>query len=264
MENLLAKICYNKKQEINENKKKYSYKTLEKLLNNAKTKRGFKNKIVKAQQDKKNCIIGEIKKSSPSAGNIIKEYYPEEIALIYEKAGIGAISVLTDKKFFDGQLDHLSIVKKTTNIPILRKDFIVDEYQILESKIYDADAILLIASILKDKEINKFIKVAEEIGLDCIVETHNELEINRAIDIGYPIIGINNRNLTNLSINLNNTSRLVNKINKNFTIIGESGIKKREDINKYNELNIYNFLIGETILKSKNRQKIINELLIND
>jgi len=264
MENLLKKICDYKKKEIIENKKKCSYKTLEKLLPSKETKRDFKNSLIKAQTNKKNFIIGEIKKSSPSAGNIIKNYFPEELGLIYEKAGVGAISILTEKNYFEGQLDHLSLIKKRTNLPILRKDFIIDEYQILESKVYCADAILLIVSILTDNELKKYIKIAEEIELDCIIETHNADEINRAIDIGYPIIGINNRNLKNLSININNTLNLVKKIDKNFTIIGESGIKSKDDIKKYNELEIYNFLIGETLLRARNKEKTIMELLGND
>ena len=264
MNNLLKKICDDKKKEIIENKNKCSYKTLEKLLPINETKRDFKNSLINAQANKKNFIIGEIKKSSPSAGNIIKNYYPEEIALIYEKAGVGAISILTEKNYFEGQIDHLSLIKKKTNLPILRKDFIIDEYQILESKVYCADAILLIVSILNDNELKHYIKIAEEVKLDCIIEAHNEDEIKRAIDIGYPIIGINNRNLKNLSININNTLNLVQNIDKKFTIIGESGIKYRDNIKKYNELEIYNFLIGETLLKTKNKEKKIKELLGND
>ena len=264
MENLLKKICHDKKKEIQENKKKCSYKTLEKLLPNKEIKRNFKNNLIKAQVNKKNFIIGEIKKSSPSAGNIIKNYYPEELALIYENAGVGAISILTEKNYFEGNIDHLSLIKKRTNLPILRKDFIIDEYQILESKVYNADAILLIVSILTDTELKQYLKIAEEINLDCIIETHNENEIKRAIDIGYPIIGINNRNLKNLSIDINNTAKLVNNIDKKFTVIGESGIKSKNDINKYNKLDIYNFLIGETLLKSQNIEKKIKELLGND
>ena len=126
----------------------------------------------KAQKNKKNFIIGEIKKSSPSAGNIIKNYYPEEIALEYEKFGIGAISILTENNYFEGSADHLSLIRKTTNLPILRKDFIIDEYQILESKIYQADAILLIVAALSDQKLKKFIKIADELDLDCIIETH--------------------------------------------------------------------------------------------
>ena len=261
MDNLLKKICDDKKKEIIENKNKCSYKTLEKLLPLNATKMHFKNNLINAQINKKNFIIGEIKKSSPSAGNIIKNYHPEKLALIYEKAGVGAISILTEKNYFEGEIDHLSLIKKRTNLPLLRKDFIIDEYQILESKVYNADAILLIAAILKDSELKQFIKIAEEIKLDCIIETHNEDEIKRAIDIGYPIIGINNRNLKNLSTNINNTLNLIKKIDKNFTVISESGIKNKHDIKKYNELEIYNFLIGEALLKAQNKEKKIKELL---
>ena len=262
MKNLLEKICYDKKLEVSESKQKCSLKTLEKLIHKSSIKLNFKEKLISSQKNKKNFIIGEIKKSSPSAGNIIKNYYPEELAAIYEKAGIGAISILTDKKYFEGWIDHLSLIKKRVNLPILRKDFIIDEYQIFESKVYNADAILLIVSILSDNELKNFIKVADELNLDCIVETHNDEELIRAMNIGYPIIGINNRNLKTLSVDIDNTAQLVKKIEKNFTIIAESGIKKKEDILKYNNLNIYNFLIGETILKAKNKVNKINELLI--
>ena len=266
MKNILKQICENKKKEIIENKKKCSYKTLEKLLStNLSKKRKFKDLLKESQKNKKNFIIGEIKKSSPSAGNIIKKkYYPEQIAKTYENSGIGAISVLTEKKYFEGDIDHISLIKKTTNLPVLRKDFIIDEYQILESKIYNADAILLILSILTDRQVKQFIKKANEINLDCIVEAHSNDEIKRAIKIGYPIIGINNRNLSSLSVNINNTINLVKKIDKNFTIIGESGIKSKKEIKKYNEINIYNFLIGETLLKAINKEKKIKEFLINE
>ena len=265
MNNLLKKICFNKKLEILENKKKCSYNSLEKLLKiSKKNKRNFKDNLIKAKNNKKNLIIGEIKKTSPSAGNIIKDYYPEEIALIYEKSGIEAISILTDKRYFEGEIDHLSLINQKTKLPILRKDFIIDEYQILESKIYNADAILLIVSILTDIEIKQYLKIADEINLDCIVEIHNEEEIYRAMNIGYPIIGINNRNLDNLSIDISNTSKLVKKIDGNFTVIGESGIKNNNDIKQYNQLGVYNFLIGETLLKASNKEKTIKDLLGND
>ena len=264
MENLLKNICQNKEKEIVESKKKCSLKTLEKLLSKTDLKRDFKKNLIDAKKNNKNLIIGEIKKTSPSAGTIIQDYYPEEIALSYEKYGIGAISVLTDKKYFEGDIDHISTIKKSANIPILRKDFIIDEYQILESKVYNADSILLILSILTDSQVKSFLKIAEDINLDCIIETHNEHEIYRALNIGYPIIGINNRNLNSLSIDLNNTSNLVNKIDDSFTVIAESGIKNKNDIINYNNLGIFNFLIGETILKSKNKEKTIKELLNND
>jgi len=206
-------------------------------------------------------IIAEIKKASPSAGVIINEYFPEEIANQYEKSGAGAISILTESSFFKGNIDHLSTISQKTNIPLLRKDFIIDEYQILESKIYKADAILLIASILNDEQIVNFIKIADEIGLDCIIETHSENELKRAIKIDYPIIGINNRNLNNLSVDINNTLKLIKKIPSDFTIVGESGIKKFQEIRLYNNAGVYNFLIGESILTSNNIKKKFDELL---
>ena len=260
MINILDKICENKKNEIINSKEKCSFSSLEKLYKESQN-RNFLNLIINSQKESKNNIIGEIKKSSPSAGEIIKDYVPENIAKEYENAGIGALSVLTDKNFFDGNLDHISIIHNNSNLPILRKDFIIDPYQILESKIYKADAILLILSILDDNEVKNFIKIAESYNLDCLIETHNEEEILRAINIGYPIIGINNRNLKDLSVNMNNKFKLIKKIPKDFTIIAESGIKTKDDISRYNDLGIFNFLIGESILKSINIKNKIKELL---
>ena len=260
MNNLLTDICNRKKKEIEALKLKCSLKSLQKLIGN-KQNREFKKILKESQKNEKNNIIAEIKQSSPSAGEIIKDYYPEDIAVKYEKAGAGAISILTEKNFFKGSIDHLSLINSKTNIPILRKDFIIDPYQIYESKVYKADSILLIMSILEDNEIKEYIKIANDIGLDCIIETHTLDEINRALKIDYPIIGINNRNLDNLSVNINNTLDMINKIPKSFTVIGESGIKSNENIKKYNDYGVYNFLIGETILRSSNYDTMIKKLL---
>ncbi len=260
MNSLLKDICNRKKKEIELLKSKCSLRSLQKLLGN-KQNRGFKNLLKYSQQKEKNNIIAEIKKASPSAGEIIKDYYPENIAVKYEKAGAGAISILTEKKFFQGSIDHLSLINTKTNIPILRKDFIIDPYQIFESKVYKADSILLIMSILEDNAVKEYIKIANDIGLDCIIEAHTNDEINRALKIDYPIIGINNRNLDNLSVNINNTLDMINKIPKSFTVIGESGIKSNENIKIYNEHGVYNFLIGETILRSSSYDSIIKKLL---
>ena len=260
MKNILKKICDYKKKELEITKSKCSLKSLIKLLPEKKNKR-FKNLIIDAQKNKSNNIIAEIKKSSPSAGEILKDYHPEDIATQYEKSGAGAISILTESNFFQGKIDHISLVENTINIPILRKDFIIDRYQIYESKVFKADAILLIATILTDSQINEYINIANEIGLDCIIETHSSDELNRAIKIGYPIIGINNRNLDNLSIDINNTVNLLKDIVNDFSIVGESGIKNHSDIKLYNRAGVYNFLIGETILKTNNIDKKFKELL---
>ena len=260
MNDLLQKICQKKRDSLEITKTKCSLASLKKLLPERKNKK-FKNLLQLSQKNKKNNIIAEIKKASPSAGEIIKNYIPEDIAIQYEKSGAGAISILTENSFFKGNIEHLSIINQKTNIPLLRKDFIVDPYQIFESKVYKADAILLITTILTDKKINEFIKISEDIGLDCIIEIHTKDELKRAIKIDYPIIGINNRNLKNLSINTNNTLKLIKDIPSNFTIVGESGIKKLDDIQAYNKSGVFNFLIGETILTSKNIPMKFKELL---
>ena len=260
MNSLLKDICNRKKKEIEALKLKCSIKSLQKLLGNNQN-RGFEKLLKDSQQKEKSNIIAEIKQASPSAGEIIKDYYPEDIAVKYEKAGAGAISILTEKNFFKGSIDHLSLINTKTNIPILRKDFIIDPYQIYESKVYKADSILLIMTILEDNEVKEYIKIANDVGLDCIIETHTPDEIDRALKIDYPIIGINNRNLDNLSVNINNTLDMINKIPKSFTVIGESGIKSNENIKRYNDYGVYNFLIGETILRSSNYDTMIKKLL---
>jgi len=260
MIDILTQICEKKKVELEKTKQKCSFSTLEKIFQDKKN-RNFKQLLINSQKKEKNNIIAEIKKASPSAGIIVKDYLPENIAIDYEKSGAGAISILTEKNFFLGNIDHLSLINKKSNLPILRKDFIIDPYQILESKVYRADAILLIVSILNDEQIKNFIDLAKLYGLDCLIETHSEEDLNRAINIGYPIIGINNRNLKDLSVNIKNTVDLIKKIPKEFIIVAESGIKSKEDINMYNDVGIYNFLIGESILKTSNITNKIREFL---
>ncbi len=264
MSNILKKICDDKSIELEETKKRCSFKTLEKLISSKLEKRNFKEKLLSAQKNNENFIIGEIKKQSPSAGLIISDYIPEDIAIIYERSGIGALSILTESKYFLGNIDHLPLVKKKTNLPVLRKDFIIDKYQILESKIYQADCILLILSILSDDQVLDFISFANELKLDCIIEVHDEIELQRAIKLDYPIIGINNRNLKNLEVDLNNTINLNKNLTKDYILIAESGIKSSHDIHKFNVSGIFNFLIGESLLKSKNKEKKIGELLSNE
>ncbi|PPR47487.1 MAG: Indole-3-glycerol phosphate synthase [Alphaproteobacteria bacterium MarineAlpha5_Bin9] len=259
MSQILKKIIDKKKIKLEYDKKKCSFNNLEKLLTTEK-RRDFKKLLEDGKINKRNIIIGEIKKQSPSAGIIIENYFPEKIAIDYQKANIDAISILTEENFFNGSIDDLSIVKKNSKIPILRKDFIIDDYQILQSKIYNADAILLILSILTDSQVKKFIKIALKYDLDCLVEAHTLEEVRRAVKIGYPIIGINNRNLKNLNIDYNNLKNLRKIIPDEFTIVAESGIKDKNQIIEYNEIGIYNFLIGESILKSNNFEKKINDL----
>ena len=254
--NILDKICQLKRKEINLLKKKF--KPLQQKIQT----RGF-FKCLLSKDDNNFNLIAEIKKSSPSKGLICNKFDPIQIAIDYERAGAKCLSVLTEKNYFGGNINYISQIKKSVNIPILRKDFIIDEYQIYESKVYQADVILLIVSILSDDELKKFLKIANELNLDCIIETHDENEIKRALKLDYPILGINNRNLKNLKTDLNNSVSLFTSISKDYTVIAESGIKTAEDINMYNDLGIFNFLIGESILRSKDYATFIKKLLNN-
>tara|TARA_B100000029_G_scaffold253018_1_gene249964 strand:+ start:2097 stop:2876 length:780 start_codon:yes stop_codon:yes gene_type:complete len=258
--NILNEICINKKKEIKKDKEKYSLDTLEKITKIIPNS-GFRNLLISSNKSKQNNIIAEIKKSSPSAGTIIDDYDPVKIAQEYRKAGISALSILTDKKYFEGNLEHISLVKKIIDIPILRKDFIIDPYQVIQSKYYKADAILVIMSILSNEQAAEIINVAKKYQIDCLIEVHNEKEINNALKLNSDIIGINNRNLDNLEVDLKNVNKLISLIPEKFTIIAESGIKNKEDINEYNKLGIYNFLIGETLLKSKDIKNKVSELI---
>ena len=195
------------------------------------------------------AIIAEIKKASPSAGVIAEEFDPVKKAIEYEAFGASALSILTEEDFFMGSVDYLKEVKKITALPILRKDFMVDEYQIYESKLIGADCVLLIASILSDQQIDDFINVAQQLELDYLIEVHDENELRRVEHFEDALIGINNRNLKTFEVDLDNSVRLRNVFKQKNVFIAESGIKSREDINYLKLNNIKVFLIGESLMR---------------
>ena len=195
------------------------------------------------------AIIAEIKKASPSAGVIAEEFDPVKKAIEYEAFGASALSILTEEDFFMGSVDYLKEVKKITALPILRKDFMIDEYQIYESKLIGADCILLIASILSDQQIDDFINVAQQLELDYLIEVHDENELRRVEHFEDALIGINNRNLKTFEVDLDNSVRLRNVFKQKNVFIAESGIKSREDINYLKLNNIKVFLIGESLMR---------------
>jgi len=205
----------------------------------------FKEKLA----HKSEAIIAEIKKASPSAGIIAENFDPVQKAKEYEVNGASALSILTEEDFFMGSMEHLKKVKKVTSLPILRKDFIIDEYQIYESKLIGADCILLIASILSDKKIEDFINIAKELELDYLIEVHDEAELKRIAHHEDALIGINNRNLKTFEVDLDNSVRLRKLFKEENIFIAESGIKSSEDINylKLNDIKV--FLIGESLMR---------------
>lgn len=219
---------------------------------NKEIKRDFK----KALSKEKISIIAEIKKASPSKGVILEDFDHIKIAKIYEDIDIDAVSVLTEKNFFKGNDLYISEVKKVNSKPILRKDFIIDPYQIYQSKVIGADAILLIVSILKDK-LKQYHDLASSLGLQCLVEVHDKEELKIALESGASIIGVNNRNLKDFTEDLKNTERLIKNIPSGILMVSESAIKTPEDIKYLNGLGVNAVLIGETFMRNiENIQKV--------
>lgn len=250
---ILSKIIKYKKKEIAKNKKG---KPLSGFVNELKpSRRDFK----KAISQKGINLIAELKKMSPSAGVINKNFDIEQIIKIYNKYA-SAISVVTDKHFFGGSLDNLKKAKTLSNLPLLRKDFIIDEYQIYEARSAGADAILLIASVLPQEKISNFIKLAKKYKMSSLVEIHNIKELKKVLIAKAEIIGINNRNLKNFKINLGTTLNLAKYIPGNKIIVAESGIQNYGDIVNFNN-NVNAVLAGTSILKNNNIEHNIKNLL---
>ena len=203
----------------------------------------------KSLQNKAEAIIAEIKKASPSAGIISENFDPVLKSKEYESFGASALSILTEEDYFLGNIEYLKDVKAITSLPILRKDFIVDEYQIYESKLIGADCILLIASILNDEELKNFSEIAERLKLDYIIEVHDEEELQRVKHFSNAIIGVNNRNLKTFDVDINNSVELKKIFEGENIFIAESGIKSKKDIEYLQQHNINVFLIGESLMK---------------
>ena len=243
---ILEKIVANTKAGLIQKKAELSLEQIKSSLEDLELPRGrFKDNI----SNKDEAIIAEIKKASPSAGVIADEFDPVTKAIDYEAFGASALSILTEEDFFMGSVDYLKDVKKVTALPILRKDFIIDEYQLYESKLIGADCILLIASILSDHQIKDFINITKKLELDYLIEVHDENELQRVEHFEDALIGVNNRNLKTFEVDLDNSVRLRNVFKQKNIFIAESGIKSREDMNylKLNGINV--FLIGESLMR---------------
>lgn len=205
-------------------------------------------------------FICEVKKASPSKGVIATEFPYTTIAKEYEEAGAACISVLTEPNHFLGSDSYLSEIANIVQIPILRKDFTIDAYQIYQAKAIGADCVLLIVALLSKEKLKEYLHLCDSIGLSAIVEVHDELEVWVALHAGARIIGINNRNLKNFNMDPFNSIRLKKHIPDTVICIAESGISCRDDIRRYEDAGIYNFLIGETLMKSRNKQEKLKEL----
>lgn len=201
------------------------------------------------------AFICELKKASPSKGIISADFPFMQIAHDYEKAGASALSVLTEPDFFLGRNEYLTEIKEAVKIPVLRKDFIVSDYQIYESRLIGADAILLICSILKTETIREYIAIAESLGMSCLVEAHNEEEVASALDASAKIIGVNNRNLQTFEVDINNSLRLRKLVPPSILFVSESGISCADDIDKLRKNGTNAVLIGETLMRCANKKE---------
>jgi indole-3-glycerol phosphate synthase len=207
------------------------------------------------------ALIAEVKKASPSAGIICPDFDPVRIAKEYEAAGASCLSVLTDEKFFQGSLDYLRQIRAAVKLPLLRKDFIIDERQILEAIEWGADAILLIISILSDEQLKKFHALAMDAGLAALVEVHDAPEMDRALQIGAELIGVNNRDLKTFNVDLATTEKLAAQLDSKKILVAESGIHKRADVERLKKCGAKAVLVGESLLRDGDIKAKIRELI---
>jgi indole-3-glycerol phosphate synthase len=261
-ENLLEKIIKKKIERIDLLKKSISLKALNDKINENKSFINFKNKIQNNIKIDKISLIAEIKKASPSAGMIIENYNPEEIAKIYKMNNVTCLSILTEEDFFLGNLTHISKVKERINLPVLCKDFFIDKFQVHLAKSYGADAILIIIAGVSDEVANELYEEALKLKMSVIVEVHTVEEAKKALNFKEALIGINNRNLKTLKTDINTTYDIHDVlVNHQGPLISESGIKTKEELlDLSNKTSIKTFLIGESLLKNLNNNSIFSVL----
>jgi len=243
---ILSEILKRKEIEIIERKRKIPQEKLRDKLNSVSRPRGFKNAIIKAPSP---AVIAEIKRRSPSKGEIRKNFDPTQCAEMYARGGAAALSVLTDEFYFGGHLDYLKQIRQCVPIPLLRKDFMIDTYQIDEAIIHGADAILLIVAALSEEILLSLYSYARSVNLDVLVEVHDVSELDRAIGIGSELIGVNNRNLKTFVTDIRVTEKLAAKVPPNCTLISESGIGETAEMLRLSDLGVKGFLVGESLMR---------------
>lgn len=257
----LQKICAKKREVVATRKAKTSVAELQKMAADAEPPRGFEAALRAKEADGKFAIIAELKKASPSRGLICKDFDVEKLAKGYEAGGAAALSVLTDEEFFQGSDEFLKIAKAATKLPILRKDFMVDPYQVHEARAIGADAILVIMAALKDKEIEAIMDVAIAYGMDTLIEVHDREELNRALYFRSKLIGVNNRNLKTFEIDLANSEILSPSIPGSYLRICESGIFSHQDLLRMRKSWFNTFLVGESLMAQGDVEKALKILL---
>ena len=262
MNSYLDKIIEQTASAVEIDKQKIPLQELKSYLSDLNETKGFFKSIKARHDDGLVSVIAEIKRASPSQGLIRENFNPKDIAQSYQASQATCLSVLTDAPFFQGCLEDLSSVREVVDLPLLRKDFIVDEYQIYQSRFYGADCILLIASVLSDIQLKEFKEIAQELNLDVLVEVHNRPEMDRAKDLGFSLIGINNRDLKTFKVNLETTINLSEDLQDKI-IVSESGIKTKEDVKKIMSSGTRTFLVGESFMRASNPGEELKKLFFS-
>ena len=263
MTNILDRILISKKEEVASSKLAKSIHDLENDIRNNNDKRPFIAAIEEKFISKDVAIIAEIKKASPSKGIIRANFNPDQIAKSYENGGATCLSVLTDKDYFQGDPSYIQLVKNHCKLPVLRKDFMIDHYQIFESKALGADCILLIVAALELNQMKELESLAAELDMDVLVESHDEHELEKALQLKTKLIGVNNRNLKTFDVSLQTTINLLNEIPNDKITVTESGIFTSQDINLMKQHGIYSFLVGEAFMRDDDPGKSLKQLLVN-
>jgi indole-3-glycerol phosphate synthase len=258
--NHLDKILLETRKSVTQLKKTVSIADLEDRINEF-SKRSFVENLKRKISQKEIAVIAEIKRSSPSKGVIRENFILEDIAKDYAANGATCLSILTDEPFFGGNIEYLERARKIVEIPILRKDFIIDSFQVTETKASGADCILLIVAALDDHELKDFYDQSKAIDLDVLIEVHNLEELERALKISPELLGINNRNLSSFEVDIQNSIDLLEKIPSDITIISESGILKQSDLKNLSSAGIYGFLIGEKFMRAESPGQDLFELI---
>ena len=256
---VLQEIVERRKGRLRDTKASVPFEEIKARLRDAAPARDFRGAVTRPQGGRIK-LIAELKKASPSRGVIRRDFDIEGISRIYTEGGASAISVLTEEDYFQGDISYILRIKGVTDLPVLRKDFIFDEYQVFEARAYGADAILLIASILSNSQAGELYGLASELGLSVLFEVHNYKEVDTALLLDLPIIGINNRDLETLDIDLRRTVDIMKDIPEDRVIVSESGIETRDDVEMLDGKGIDALLIGTSLMKSRDIGSRINEL----
>jgi indole-3-glycerol phosphate synthase len=255
---ILDKIVAEKRQEVEQKKQSLPVSALKERIARRKGMLDFAS----ALSGDSLKIIAEVKRASPSRGVLCPDFNPVELAKIFAQSGATAISVLTEVNHFQGSIDYLAAIREQVNIPLLRKDFIFDPYQVYESAAYNADALLLIAAILSQEQLEELLALSHSLGLACLVEVHNENEVGKALLGGAEIIGINNRDLNTFTVDINTTQRLRPLIPEGRIVVSESGINNRGDMKKLKEWGVNAVLVGEALVTASNIPTKMEELIL--